>query len=57
MIFDRCVKSSWKGETIADSYSKAKNNLLYQAKSICNLLPNMKVNLPGKLYLMRGGVD
>ena len=57
MHFDKCLSNSWHGETMAPSEAKAMNNLTYKAKSFCNLVANAHITLPGKLYLMKGGVD
>lgn len=57
MVFDKCVEHRWKGETVATSIEKAKSNLSNQARKLCNLVPNASVSLPGKLYLLKGGVD
>lgn len=57
MIFDKCVSNNWHAETLAPTEKKAKSNLMSQAKTYCNLVQSAKVSLPGKLYLMKGGVD
>lgn len=49
VIFGRCVASNWKGTTWAESESKARNNLAYQAKRACNIHAGSKITLPGKL--------
>lgn len=49
MIFGRCVKDHWKGETIAPSVEKARSNLAYQCKKQINLGGGGKVDLPGKI--------
>ena len=48
-MFDRCVANCWKGETYASSEKKAKSNLIFQYKQQNGLVPESKVNLPGKL--------
>lgn len=49
MVFDKCVASRWKGETIAESESKARSNLTYQYKKKNNLNPGARVDLIGSL--------
>lgn len=49
MVFGQCVASHWRGETTAESESKAKSNLAYQYKSQNNLVPGAKVTLPGEV--------
>ena len=50
--FDRLVLDHWKGETIANSESKARNNLAYQYKKKNNRIAATKVTLPGKLKVV-----
>ena len=52
MVFDRCVTSNWKGETMATTKSKAKSNLAYQYKTKNNLIPSAKVSLPGEVVMV-----
>ena len=47
MIFDRCVASHWKAETMAVSAAKAKSNMTFQFKKMNNMLPSCKVTLTG----------
>lgn len=49
MMFDSCVCSKWKSETIAESEAKAKSNLAYQYKRQRHLSPSTNVRLTGKL--------
>ncbi len=49
MVFGRCVAGVWKGETYAESESKARSNLEYQFKTQNNLVPGAKVTLTGKV--------
>ena len=49
MSFGRCVSNRWKGETMAESESKAKSNLAYQYKKKHGLCAGAKVTLPGEL--------
>ncbi len=49
MCFGRLIATKWHGETVASSESKAKSNLLYQAKKQLNLTANSKIQLPGKV--------
>ena len=50
-VFDRCVSNRWSGETMAPSMSKARSNLVYQAKKQLHLIANTTVTLPGKIVL------
>ena len=50
--FDRLVLDHWKGETIANSESKARNNLAYQYKKNHNRIAATKITLPGKLKVV-----
>lgn len=52
MEFNRLVADHWKGETIASSESKARNNLAYQYKKKNNRIAGTKVTLPGKLLVV-----
>lgn len=52
MLFDRCVADHWKGETVAPTVSKARSNLVYQAKKQMNLIAGTKVTLPGKIKMV-----
>lgn len=51
MMFGRFI-CNWKGETVADSEAKARNNLAYQFKKKNNQIAGTKVNLPGKLKMI-----
>ena len=53
LMFNRCVQDIWKGETYAESESKAKSNLTYQWKKAHNYDRYVKVSLPGKVNLMQ----
>ena len=50
-MFNRCVSSTWKGETYASSERKAKSNLIFQYKKQNGLTPASRINLPGKVIL------
>lgn len=52
MEFDRCVVDKWKGETVAPSESKARNNLAYQYKKQNNRIAGTRVTLPGKIKMI-----
>jgi hypothetical protein len=52
MEFNKCVQSSWQGETIANSEKKAKSNLIYQWKKSNNRSPNAKINLPDEVKIV-----
>lgn len=49
MIFNTCVATRWKGETMAVSENKARSNLSFQFKKYNNQLPGARVTLPGKI--------
>ena len=51
MEFDKLVMDHWKGETIAPSEKKARNNLAYQYKTKNNRVLGIKVTLPGKIKM------
>jgi hypothetical protein len=50
--FGRCIQNNWKGETIAPSANKARNNLIYQWKKSNNHTPGTKISLPGEIKLI-----
>ena len=52
MIFDTCVASHWKAETMADSEKKARSNLAYQFKKKNNRVTGTKVTLPGEITVV-----
>ena len=52
VVSGRCVANNWRGETWAESESKARSNLSYQAKTYCRLFAGAKVELPGKLLMI-----
>lgn len=47
--FDRIVAEHWKGETMAPSEKKARNNLAFQFKQQYNRVARSKITLPGKV--------
>lgn len=49
MVFDTCVTSNWRGETMAVSEKKARSNLVYQFKQATNRVAATRVQLPGKI--------
>lgn len=53
MEFDKCVANNWRGETIAVSEAKARNNLAYKYKKEHGKLPNSKVSIPGKITVIK----
>ncbi len=53
VLFDRCVVSRWKGETMAPTESKARSNLAYQAKKQLKLVAGTNVKLPGKIKMVQ----
>lgn len=48
MMFGRFI-CNWKGETMADSESKARSNLSYQFKKKNNRVAGSSISLPGKI--------
>lgn len=52
MIFGICVMNNWKGETMAISEKKARNNLLYQFKKQNNRVAASNATLPGKIKMV-----
>ena len=50
--YDRCVNSRWRGETVAPSEKKARNNLAYQYKKKYGKVQNTKIVLPGRLVVL-----
>ena len=53
MEFDTCIANHWKGETMAPSRSKAISNLKYRFKKENNRLASAKIDLPGKIILVK----
>lgn len=49
MEFNVCIANNWKGQTVASSEKKARNNLTYQFKKATNRVAATRVTLPGKL--------
>lgn len=49
MEFDRLICSKWKGETVAESESKARSNLVYQFKKEAKRLPSARIKLHGQI--------
>lgn len=52
MIFNHVVCNDWYGQTSAVSEKQAKSNLAYQYKQENQLMPTVKVSLPGKVYII-----
>lgn len=52
--FDKVIDNNWYGETMADSESKARNNLAYQFKKEHKRAIRTKITLPGKIIVVRG---
>ena len=50
--FNRCLANRWLGTTYAVSPQKARCNLAYRYKKQNNLLPNAKIELPGKIVMI-----
>lgn len=49
MEFDRCIASTWHGETTAQTTAKARSNLTYQFKKQNNRVPGCRISLPGPI--------
>lgn len=43
----------WQGETTARNESEARSHLAYKFKTQHNLVPNAKIELPGKIFERR----
>lgn len=52
MEFDRLVSNNWRGETVAPSEKKARNNLIFQYKKQYGKTAGSKITLPGKLTVV-----
>lgn len=50
MEFDRLICSKWKGETVAESESKARSNLAYQFKKEAKRSPSARISLHGQIH-------
>ena len=52
--FDKVIDNNWYGETMADSETKARNNLAYQFKKQHKRAIRTKITLAGKIIVVRG---
>lgn len=52
LMFDNLIADRWKGETMAPTAKKARNNLSYQFKKQNNRLPGTPIVLPGKIKMV-----
>lgn len=52
MEYGRLLVDRWKGETVAPSEQKARNNLAYQFKKNNRLVAGAKISLPGKIKMV-----
>lgn len=50
--FGKCVAFKWKGRTYAPTENKARCNLSYQFKIQNNLVPNTRIELPGRILVV-----
>ena len=50
--FGSCISDNWTATTFAISEKKAKSNFKYQFKKTHNLLPNVKIDLPGVVKMI-----
>lgn len=53
MKLDMCVANDWEASTYAPSEKKARSNLAYQFKKKNNLIPSVKITLPGEIILVQ----
>ncbi len=53
MYFDKCILSTWKGYTYAESERKAKSNLAFRYKQAYGLAPTANITLPGRIELVQ----
>lgn len=53
LMFGNVVQNKWRGETTAVSIGKAKSNLIYKWKKANGKTAGSKVELPGKIILVR----
>lgn len=51
MQFQHCITSNWHGSTYATSEAKARTNLTYQVKQKMHYIPEVKIDLPGKIQI------
>ena len=49
MLFDKVVADNWSASTNAVSDGKARSNLAYKFKKQFNMVPSMRIILPGEL--------
>lgn len=52
MHFDHCIQPCWKATTVASTETKAKSNLAYRYKKENGYTSNVKITLPGKIFLV-----
>lgn len=53
MFFKSCIAKNWKESTYAESVAKARSNLAYRYKKQHNLTVNSKIELPGKIVMVK----
>lgn len=53
MKHDICVANNWEASTYASSEKKARSNLTYQYKKKNNLIPSVKITLPGEIIMVQ----
>lgn len=51
--FNRLIKNRWEASTYAVSDKKAKSNLSYKYKKENNLTADSKIELPGKIVMVK----
>lgn len=53
MQYDKCVADKWEASTYAATEQKARSNMAYQFKKKNNLVPNVKITLPGEVVMVQ----
>lgn len=53
MQYDKCVADKWEASTYAATKQKARSNMAYQFKKKNNLVPNVKITLPGEVVMVQ----
>lgn len=52
--FGKCIAHRWKATTYAPSEEKARCNLTYQFKTQNTKIPCTRIELPGKIVMVKG---
>lgn len=51
--YDRCIAFNWRSETSASTEKRARSNLAYQFRKQTNRAQNVRIQLPGKLEIVK----